>query len=122
MGCGDGAGLEDLTTRRREAWVSAHAAEIAALAARLPVVSAGTVLDPARAKGGRDAAYATLVRALARAAGPNDGLVPLASTRLPGPVRHLEGPGGHVAMVSAGTGRDPVAALRRALGAMLAGG
>lgn len=120
LGCGDGAGLEDLTTGVRQAWVTTHSAAIEALAARLPVVSAGTVLDPALARGGRDFAYATLVKALDRAAGPNDGLVPLSSTKLPGPVRHLEGAGGHVALVSAGAGRDPIAALRRALGAMLA--
>ncbi|MBY0332719.1 MAG: hypothetical protein K2X49_18845 [Acetobacteraceae bacterium] len=121
LGCGDGAGLRDLTTTVREAWIAAHAGEIAALAARLPVVSCATVLDPATARrGGRDAAYAALVGGLGRVAGPNDGLVPLASTRLPGPVRHLESPGGHVALVSAGGGRDPVAALRRALVALLA--
>ena len=120
LGCGSGAGLRDLTTPVREAWIAAHAAAIAALAARLPVVSAATVLDPALVRFGRDMAYARLVAALARAAGPNDGLVPLASTRLPGPVRHLEGVGGHVALVSQGGGRDPVAALRRALAALLA--
>ena len=119
LGCGDGAGLRDLTTTVREAWIAAHAGEIAALAARLPVVSCATVLDPAAARGGRDAAYAALVGGLGRVAGPNDGLVPLASTKLPGPVRHLESPGGHVALVSAGAGRDPVAALRRALVALL---
>lgn len=120
LGCGDGAGVEDLTTKRREAWIAAHTAAIAALAARLPVVSCATVLEPGSISGARDLAYAALVSALGRAAGPNDGLVPLASTRLPGPVRHLESAGGHVALVSRGGGRDPVAALRRALGALLA--
>lgn len=120
LGSGDGAAVHDLTTPVRRAWIDAHAAAIAALAARIPVVSCATVLDPATVRPGRDLAYATLVSALARAAGPNDGLVPLASTKLPGPVRHLESAGGHVALVSEGGGRDPVAALRRALAALLA--
>ncbi len=122
LGCGDGEAVRDLTTPVRGAWVAEHAEAIAALAARLPVVSCATVLDPAMVRPGRDLAYATLVSALGRAAGPNDGLVPLSSTKLPGPVRHLESAGGHVALVSEGAGRDPVWALRRALAALLAPG
>ncbi len=120
LGCGDGAGLRDLTVPVREAWMAAHAAAIVALTQRLPVVSAGTVLDPATARAGRDHAYALLTTWLGRVAGPNDGLVPIASTRLPGAARHLESTGGHVALVSRGPGRDPVGALRRALAAALA--
>jgi hypothetical protein len=119
LGAGDGAGVRDLTTPVREAWVAGHEAAIIDLASRIPVVSCATVLDRATVTIGRDLAYATLVAALGRAAGPNDGLVPLSSTKLPGPVRHLESAGGHVELVSRGGGRDPVAALRRALAALL---
>ncbi len=59
------------------------------------------------------------MRLLEREAGPNDGLVPLASALLPG-ARHMVEPGGHVALVAAGGGRDPVGALRRALALALA--
>ena len=120
LGCGDGQAVHDLTTGVREAWVAERAAAIADLATRLPVVSCATVLDPVAVVPGRDLGYRTLVGALGRAAGPNDGLVPLSSTKLPGPVRHLESAGGHVALVSEGAGRDPVWALRRALAALLA--
>jgi hypothetical protein len=53
-----------------------------------------------------------------KGAGPNDGLVPVASTRLPG-ARHQVFPGGHRALVAAGPGRDPVAFLRAQLAALL---
>jgi hypothetical protein len=124
LGCGDGAGVRDLTTGARRAWMREHEAAVAALAARLPVVTAATVLDAAAAGragggGGRDRAYAAAVRLLEREAGPNDGLVPLASALLPG-ARHMVEPGGHVALVAAGGGRDPVGALRRALALALA--
>jgi hypothetical protein len=120
LGCGDGEAVHDLTTAVRKAWVAKHAAAVADLAARLPVVSCATVLEPLAIGSMRDLGYRTLVGALGRVAGPNDGLVPLSSTKLPGPVRHLEGTGGHVALVSEGAGRDPVTALRRALAALLA--
>lgn len=120
LGCGDGAGLRDLTVPVRAAWMATHEAAVVALTRRLPVVSAGTVLDPGAARAGRDRAYAVLTTWMGRVAGPNDGLVPIASTRLPGAARHLESAGGHVALVSRGAGRDPVAALRRALAAALA--
>lgn len=114
---GSGAGLRDLTTMARAAWMAQHGAAVAALLARLPVVAAGTVLVDA--EGGRGRAYGIAARWLERQAGPNDGLVPLASALLPG-ARHLVERGGHVALVAAGAGRDPVGALRRAL-ALLAG-
>jgi hypothetical protein len=120
LGCGDGAGLTDLTTAARQAWMAANGPRVEALARRLPVVSAASVLAPGAPGPGRDQAYALLAVWLAALAGPNDGLVPLASPRLPGPVRHQTGPGGHVALVAAGAGRDPVGALRRALHAALA--
>jgi hypothetical protein len=113
LGCGDGAGVPDLTTAARALWMEEHAAEVAALLRRLPVVTAATVLDPAAARG-RDLAYAVAAARLWRLAGPNDGLVPLASALLPG-ARHMVERGGHVALVASGGGRDPVGALRRAL-------
>jgi hypothetical protein len=110
---GDGEGIRDLTVAVRAGWMAEHAAAVAALAARLPISSLGTVLD--RPEGWHDQAYAPLARWLERiGAGPNDGLVPLASTRLPG-ARHTTLPGGHRALVADGPGRDPVAVLRDAL-------
>lgn len=118
---GSGAGLLDLTTAVRAAWMARHGAAVAALLARLPVVAAGTVLAlPEDAAFGRDRAYGIAARWLAQRAGPNDGLVPLASALLPG-ARHMVEPGGHVALVATGAGRDPVGALQRAL-ALLAEG
>ncbi len=120
MGCGDGAGVRDLTTAARRHWMRAHAAEVAALTARLPVVSAATRLETGAAAKGRDRAYGLAARWLERQAGPNDGLVPLAATRLPG-ARWMVEWGGHVTMVAAGGGRDPIGALRRALTLVLEG-
>jgi len=113
LGCGDGAGLHDLTTVARTAWMHQHAEEVAALIGRLPVVTAATVLDPVAARG-RDRAYAVVGGLLQRSAGPNDGLVPLSSALLPG-ARHMVEAGGHLAMAATGGRRDPVGALRRAL-------
>jgi hypothetical protein len=113
--CGDGAGLRDLTLGARRAWMRTHAEAVAALTERLPVVTAGTALDPARVADPRDRAYALAVRLIERHAGPNDGLVPLSSTVLPGAARHMVERGGHVALVATGGGRDPIGALRRAL-------
>jgi hypothetical protein len=110
---GDGAGLRDLTTTVRAAWMRAHAEAVADLVARLPVVAAATRLDGA-ALHGRDRAYGVLARWMERRAGPNDGLVPVSSALLPG-ARHSLEPGSHVALVAAGGGNDPVAALRRAV-------
>lgn len=115
---GSGAGLLDLTTPVRAAWMARHETAVAALLARLPVVTAGTVVDATESA--RDRAYGIAARWLAQRAGPNDGLVPLASALLPG-ARHMVEPGGHVALVATGGGRDPIGALQRAL-ALLAGG
>lgn len=114
-----------LLAEDRPALVLAHSKggleALAALLGRLPVVAAGTVLAlPEDAASGRDRAYGIAARWLAQRAGPNDGLVPLASALLPG-ARHMVEPGGHVALVATGAGRDPVGALQRAL-ALLAGG
>jgi hypothetical protein len=110
---GDGEGLRDLTTPVRAAWMRAHAGAVAELLERVPVVTAATVLDGAALRG-RDHAYGVVARWMERRAGPNDGLVPVASALLPG-ARHSLEPGGHVALVAAGGGRDPVGALRRAV-------
>jgi hypothetical protein len=110
---GDGEGLRDLTTPVRAAWMRAHGEAVAGLLERLPVVTAATALDGKTLRG-RDRAYGVLTRWLERRAGPNDGLVPVSSALLPG-ARHSLEPGGHVALVSAGGGRDPVDALRRAV-------
>lgn len=113
LGIGNGEGVRDLTVEVRSAWMEVHAAEIEALSAQVPVVSLATVLE--RGEGLHDQAYLPLARWLERlGAGPNDGLVPVASTRLPG-ARHSVLPGGHRALVADGPGRDPVAVLRTAL-------
>jgi hypothetical protein len=119
--CGDGTGLRDLTVAARRAWMRDHEAAVAALTARIPVVTAATTLDPATVEDVRDRAYALVVRLLERQAGPNDGLVPLSSALLPG-ARHMVAQGGHVALIAAGGSRDPVGALRRALALALGPG
>ena len=117
-GIGDGQGLLDLTCPVRQAWMREHAEAIAALTAHLPVASIATAIaDP---PGWRDRPYLPLARWMARiGAGPGDGLVPVASTVLPG-ARHAVLTGGHRALVAAGPGRDPVGLLRRELGLLLA--
>ena len=110
---GDGEGLRDLTTPVRAAWMRDNAGAVAELVERVPVVAAATRLDAAAARG-RDRAYGLVARWLERKAGPNDGLVSVSSALLPG-ARHSLEPGGHVALVSAGGGGDPVGALRRAV-------
>jgi len=113
LGIGNGEGLRDLTTPVRAAWMRANAGAVARLVERLPVVTAATALDGA-GQGGRDRAYGVVARWLEHRAGPNDGLVPVSSALLPG-ARHSVEPGGHVALVATGGGRDPVGALRRAV-------
>lgn len=59
--------------------------------------------------------YLPLVRWMERrGAGPNDGLVPVASALLPG-VRHVIVRGSHRNLVASGRGRGPVGLLRRLL-------
>jgi hypothetical protein len=114
---GDGQGLADLTCAVREPWMARHALEIEALAARVPLASLAAAI--AEAPGWRERAYLPLVRWMERrGAGPNDGLVPVASTRLPG-ARHAVFQGGHQALIAAGSGRDPIALLRSQLGLLL---
>lgn len=114
---GDGEGLRDLTVAVREAWMAEHEAAIAALAARVPVTSLATALTEDCTL--LEQAYVPLERWMRKiGAGPNDGLVPVASTILPG-ARHAVFPGGHRALVAAGPGRDPIGVLRRELTALL---
>jgi len=112
---GDGQGLQDLTTAARRDWMAAHAGEVAALVAAVPVVCCGAFVPPDAS--GPDRRYRPLARWLERrgGGGPNDGLVPVRSALLPG-ARHVVLPGSHRGLVAAGAGRDPVGVLRRLLG------
>jgi hypothetical protein len=114
LGIGSGEGVLDLTTARRRAWMDSHAEAIARLVARVPVGCLATEIAPGQVSG-RERLHLLAARWLAaRGAGPNDGLVPVASALLPG-ARHLVRPGSHIATVSTGAGRDPVAMLREGL-------
>ncbi|MBO1074816.1 lipase family protein [Roseomonas marmotae] len=117
LGAGSGAGLVDLTTGARIAWMERHAEAIATLTASLPVLSIGSEVRRETARG-RDRLYLPLAGWMGRRAGPNDGLVPVSSTRLPG-ARHWVLQGSHRALVCSGPGRDPVGMLRRALEALI---
>jgi hypothetical protein len=113
LGLGTGRGVKDLTTPVRQAWMRDHATAIAALVAAVPVATLATAIGPS--PGPQDRAHAPLARWLeAQGAGPNDGLVPVASALLPG-ARHLVLEGGHRALVAAGPGRDPIGVLRAEL-------
>lgn len=113
LGVGDGLGLHDLTTARRQAWLVENADGIAELCARVPVLAIASVLRERQA--GPDRRYLPLARwLLAQGHGENDGLVTLASALLPG-ARHLVVEAGHRGLVASGPGRDPVGMLRRAL-------
>jgi alpha-beta hydrolase superfamily lysophospholipase len=116
---GSGAGLVDLTSTVRTAWMQERAPQIAALTASLPVLCIGTQVKRDSAVG-PDRRYLPLAEWLEkRGAGANDGLVPVASALLPG-ARHWVLNASHRALVSAGEGRDPVGILRQALEALLA--
>lgn len=115
LGIGSGEGLLDLTTARRGAWMATHAGAVARLGGRVPVGCLATEIREGEVSG-RERLHLMAARWLAaRGAGPNDGLVPVASALLPG-ARHLVLPGSHIATVSRGAGRDPVAMLRAGLG------
>ncbi|MBU8538552.1 lipase family protein [Falsiroseomonas tokyonensis] len=110
---GTGRGLRDLTTATRQAWMGAHAAQVAALLAALPVATLASDIE--QAGDWRELAYRPLARWMrAQGAGPGDGLVPVASALLPGARQRLL-PGGHRALVARGPGRDPVGVLRAEL-------
>jgi hypothetical protein len=118
LGMGGGRGVKDLTTPVRAAWMAAQARAIEELAVQVPMASLATVLT--RGGGLQDQAHMPLARWMERqGTGPSDGLVPLSSTRLPG-ASHQVLTGGHRALVTAGSGRDPVGVLRRALLEVLA--
>jgi hypothetical protein len=113
LGIGSGEGLLDLTLARRAEWMEAHEARIEALLARLPVACLATEIGGALS--GRERLHGMAARWLEeRGAGPNDGLVPVESALLPG-ARHLVLRGSHIATVSRGGVRDPVAMLRAGL-------
>ncbi|MDB5369877.1 MAG: hypothetical protein JWP20_1435 [Roseomonas sp.] len=115
---GSGAGLVDLTTDARAAWMERHAGAVAALTTSLPVLCVGSQVRRDTATG-PDRRYLPLADWMERhGAGPNDGLVSVASALLPG-ARHWVLNASHRALVSAGEGRDPVGVLRQALGALL---
>jgi hypothetical protein len=110
---GSGAGLRDLTTSARQAWMRAHAAELARLTENIPIVCCATRVSEATV--GPDRRYLALARWMERQGfGPNDGMVPVSSALLPG-ARHVVQGGGHRGAVSKGRGRDPVGVLRRLL-------
>lgn len=114
---GEGQGLLDLTCAPRDAWMRDNHERILALMRGLPVASLATRIGAA--PDWRDRAYLPLARWMERqGAGENDGLVPVASTQLPG-ARHEVTEGGHRALVAAGPGRDPIGLLRRELSALL---
>ncbi len=114
---GDGEGLRDLTVAVRAPWMAEHEAAIEELAARVPVTSLATALSEECTL--LEQAYQPLNRWMLRiGAGPNDGLVPVSSTVLPG-ARHAVSVGGHRALVAAGPGRDPIGVLRRELAGLL---
>lgn len=111
---GSGQGLHDLTTPVRRAWMAEHAAAIAELARAVPIAVVATTLEGASLRV-EEGAYRLVDRWMRlQGMGPGDGLVPIASARLPGlPVQVL--PGGHRALVARGPGRDPVGVLREQL-------
>ncbi len=114
---GSGEGIRDLTTARRAAWMATHAEGVTALVNRLPVLCVATTI-PAQGAHGHDRAYAIADAWMrSRGHGPSDGLVPLASALIPG-AQSIIRDGSHIACVSQGPGRDPVAILRDALGAL----
>jgi type VI protein secretion system component VasA len=108
---GSGAGLRDLTTASRRAWMSAHESQIARLTEHIPIVCCATRVSDSTI--GPDRRYLALARWMERQGfGPNDGMVPVSSALLPG-ARHVVIGGGHRGAVSKGRGRDPVGLLRR---------
>jgi hypothetical protein len=110
---GSGAGLHDLTTPVRQAWMERHHDAVAALMENIPMVCCATVVSKSTI--GPDRRYFTLARWIERQGfGPNDGMVPVSSALLPG-ARHWVLGGGHRGTVSKGRGRDPVGLLRRLL-------
>ena len=106
---GTNAGVRDLTTPVRTTWMRTHTAEIETLTATIPVICCASTLDDTAI--GPDRRYLPLARWMQRkGAGPNDGLVPVASALLQG-ARHVLLQGSHRGLTSKGKGRDPIAVL-----------
>lgn len=119
LGIGTEEGVRDLTTSARRAWMAAAEAPIARLIAAMPVVCLATALSEGQASGRERLHLAAAQWMEKRGYGPNDGLVPVDSALIPG-ARHVVLPGSHIATVSRGPGRDPVALMRAGLDALSA--
>ena len=107
---GSGEGVKDLTTTARRLWMAAAAEPVARLLAAVPVACLATELKDGAAQGRERLHLAAAQWMEKRGHGPNDGLVPVDSALIPG-ARHLVLPGSHIATVSRGPGRDPVAMM-----------
>lgn len=114
---GSEEGVRDLTTAARRAWMAAAEAPIGRLVAALPVACLATAIADGQGRGRERLYYAAAQWMEKRGYGPNDGLVPVDSALIPG-ARHVVLPGSHIASVSRGPGRDPVAMLRAGLDAL----
>ncbi len=114
---GSGEGVKDLTTTARCLWMAAAREPIARLIATVPVACLATRLQEGQARGRERLHLAAAQWMERRGCGPNDGLVPVDSALIPG-ARHLVLPGSHIATVSRGPGRDPVALMRAGLEAL----
>ncbi len=114
---GSEQGVRDLTTTARRAWMAAAEAPIRRLLAALPVACLATALEDGQAHGRERLHLAAAHWMESRGYGPNDGLVPVDSALIPG-ARHVVLPGSHIASVSRGPGRDPVALMRAGLEAL----
>lgn len=117
MRIGSEQGVRDLTTSARRNWMAAAEAPIRRLLAAVPVACLATVLAPGTARGRERLHLAAAQWMEKRGHGPNDGLVPVDSALIPG-ARHVVLPGSHIASVSRGPGRDPVAVMRAGLEAL----
>lgn len=111
---GSGDGLKDLTTNARRLWMAAASDGVRRIIAALPVACLATALREGEARGRERLHLAAAQWMEKRGHGPNDGLVPVSSALIPG-ARHLVLPGSHIATVSGGPGRDPVALMRAGL-------
>lgn len=114
---GSGEGVRDLTTAARRLWMAAAGEAVARLLLALPVACLATAVQEGSARGRERLHLAAAQWMEKRGHGPNDGLVPVASALIPG-ARHVILPGSHIAAVSRGPGRDPVAMLRAGLDAL----
>jgi hypothetical protein len=114
---GSEQGVRDLTTAARRAWMAAAEAPIQRLIAALPVACLATALREGEAHGRERLHLAAAHWMEKRGCGPNDGLVPVDSALIPA-ARHVVLAGSHIASVSRGPGRDPVAMMRAGLAAL----